>query len=866
MEAMRCSVESWAAFGLSKRSDVKLVSAEAEVVFSTGSDEVLIFSSTEKKLWAVLQFDTPVTHLALRKRRHIYVLCENDGIYCVSFPQQSRSSADENQGPILQRVTQESILLKDRAVVSFHLAGDILITVSQDEVTWRLCLYRLSEGKSVSLRRLAEHCMSTIDTPRPHSKSVENENPGSTERHPVLSCVYPSGDASFPRDTSESPGFLLDPVLFTLLFSVDAALVNSPVVLCGLPDGRLCYLPLLVPVTSSPELRTGLRVLHSLEQPVVFIGTAGTMETGGHIPRSLVVIGQMGRVLQLTTNEGDAEGKVMCFNEFSVRGPVVCACTNGSHIYYSTGADLLYLKMSAASSSSSSSSSSSNQTGQPDSPTPLPVSLNVCRVVAMTPTSREPTGGAVELLALSQQGRLQRIRLPQQQQQQGDRGSVSRLPSSVAGQRVKDLLAAIGNVWERASSLKSTVEHRNNSLRLLNQVLNICITMLSNQKTEDQSCDRQQPISCSGVTNWTRVLQEESLMLTCTLQNNSGFVLERGWCLCVHVYPASGSFTSEGTNPSRTYTFPLQKLDSGHELTQTLPLGTTHSLSLPLTVYCSLMFSLCSVGSPEEPQRSENLGVQSLTITASPTDCVCLPLNTITVDALDAFRLDAAASLSSVPKQQSAPPDAIRALLASRGMEVSDRSSPAHQRSSPYTAVVKISAERLRAGLKDPGMGAEAGGQGACVAALRWLLSGCVSTERLEGLQTPLATGHGPMGCTARITVKEVALNDVYVDGPLSVIEIHIESFSMAMVCGLHYAVLRRIQALVNGSRKSQDSRVQLREENLRQAIQRAEALHKALQEALAPTSLGISISSPSTSHKLLTIYQQLRDNPLLIL
>lgn len=49
MEAIRCSVESWAEFGVTNRADVKLLLAETEVLFSTGSD-VLVFSSKDKRL------------------------------------------------------------------------------------------------------------------------------------------------------------------------------------------------------------------------------------------------------------------------------------------------------------------------------------------------------------------------------------------------------------------------------------------------------------------------------------------------------------------------------------------------------------------------------------------------------------------------------------------------------------------------------------------------------------------------------------------------------------------------------------------------------------------------------------------------
>lgn len=280
----------------------------------------------------------------------------------------------------------------------------------------------------------------------------------------------------------------------------------------------------------------------------------------------------------------------------------------------------------------------------------------------------------MELLALSLRGRLQKIRLPQGMAG----GSVNRLPASLAGQRVKDLLAGIGSVWERASALKSTIQHRNESLRRLNQVFNICSLMLSSQKAEKQACDHQQPISCHGLTTWSCVLQDDSLMLTCTLENNSAFDLERGWSLCVHVYPLSGSTTQDGANPSRTYTFPVHKLCSGQKLNVTLPLGSSHTLSLPLTVHCSLMFSLCALGSPEDLKKvRENTGIQPSSLPTHQLNCICLPLNTLTVDLLEALRFDTSATLSGVSKHHPpTPPDAILTFLRSRGMEMDDKTGP----------------------------------------------------------------------------------------------------------------------------------------------------------------------------------------------
>lgn len=240
-------------------------------------------------------------------------------------------------------------------------------------------------------------------------------------------------------------------------------------------------------------------------------------------------------------------------------------------------------------------------------------------------------------------------------------------------------------------------------------------------------------------------------MLTCTLENNSAFDLEHGWSLCVHVYPMSSSPTHDKENPSRTYTFPVHNLSTGQKLNMTLPLGSSRSLSLPLTVHCSLMFSLRSLGSPEDLNSPENTGSQPSSLATRQSNCICLPLNTLTVDLLDALRLDSSASLSAVSKQPPSSPDAVLTFLRSRGMEMGEDLGSG-QRSSPYSAVVKLSAELLRTRLKAPG----AGEPGAGVSALRWLLSGCPGARGLEGVQTSRVTGRCPAGHIARMTIKEV--------------------------------------------------------------------------------------------------------------
>lgn len=79
-----------------------------------------------------------------------------------------------------------------------------------------------------------------------------------------------------------------------------------------------------------------------------------------------------------------------------MQGPVVCACVDAEHLYYSTATNLFRLSLSKTitSSSLSSSSSSSITAGlKEDSTRPESVvCLDVCRVIALTEPSISPAG------------------------------------------------------------------------------------------------------------------------------------------------------------------------------------------------------------------------------------------------------------------------------------------------------------------------------------------------------------------------------------------------------------------------------------------------------------------------------------------
>lgn len=204
-------------------------------------------------------------------------------------------------------------------------------------------------------------------------------------RRPVLICVH-SSDTTPPSSSSTSSSaadltdshFRLEPVLFKLLFGIDAALAKSPVILCGLPDGCLCFLPMRLPGSR-------LRVLHSLEQPVVYVGASVVMETGLGHAQCLVAVGELGRVVLIRTDKGGHEGggSVAGFIERCVPGPVMCGCMDKNYLYYSSGSDLLVLDLSEGSSGREGQERDGETSSKTVAALQSPTSLNVCRVIAL---------------------------------------------------------------------------------------------------------------------------------------------------------------------------------------------------------------------------------------------------------------------------------------------------------------------------------------------------------------------------------------------------------------------------------------------------------------------------------------------------
>ncbi|KAM4624515.1 Fanconi anemia core complex-associated protein 100 [Polymixia lowei] len=838
-----------------------------DVLLCDGSDELHVFSMQEKKLTATLHFPGPVCDMVQSlDKQLLYAACE-DEVYCVNLPfllsRVPSSLASLSSSPAVLEISSDCLYKTPASVQS---------TARSHEKVAGLSLTVVSAGLHEDVER------------------NQRRRPGG---RPVVVCVHSnheqpsSSSSSSMLPSSEAPlgdgHFLLEPVLFKLLFGADAALAKSPIILCGLPDGRLCFLPLRLPGSR-------VQVLHGLEQPVAFIGTSVAAETSPGGPRCLVVVGGRGRVVLVGTCEGPPEvgGKVAGFTEGCVSGPVVCGRVDGDHLYYSTGSDLLALDLAGGpaeragpgwgeTSGHGERRGGGEETSSKTVPATLqsPVSLNVCRVVALGGPTHN-AAGAVQLVGLSARGRLQRITLPKGR----DDAGLSSLPSSQVGQRVRDLLAAIGDVCERGSALKSTIWSKNQVLSHLNQVLNISYLLLANQNSEKNLPVLTKPIGCHAVVRWSRLLGRDSLNLTCVLENSSPYILEQGWTFCVTVVPLTYSLTAGGESSSRTFSFPFQNLHSGETFEVSLPLATAGDTSFPVTVICSLVFSLRSLLGQEELASLLANGDAVTSRLGLDGSCVSLPVDTLTVDWLDALRVSGTANSHKNATSRSADTvtvDTIEAFLSSRRVRCP---GTGEGRAEKYSASVRVSSELLNTtlALKAPDVdlqGPKAALPSLCVSVLDWLLTqgpgggetGPRGDVRAQG--SSVVHAQSPGGHTVKLTAREVTTEEesgTQEGGAPAAVEVKVESSSMAAVCGLHHALLCRVQTLLQRAPEKTPSTMRQQGLGLRWALQQAEALLQQIQQSRIPEAFGAGLSTGKMTQSLLSVYQQLRENPLLII
>ncbi|KAG7259007.1 hypothetical protein CRUP_033954 [Coryphaenoides rupestris] len=427
----RCSVETWLQLPYAPRNAIGGLGAAGSLgvmgglgVICDGSEELHVFHVEDKRIVA--------------------------------------SPCDVMTPPVLT-VSSDWLAVGEEGVCSLLLVGSVLLTLIQKEQQWLFSLYSVLPAAAGGSPAGRHQRAGLLELPVLSTGLVGGEPGG----RPVMKCVQSSDEAVASSASSSSRGdghLLLDSLLFRVLFGADAALARSPMILCGLPDGRLCSFPLC----GLPSPR--LSILHSLDQPLVFIGTSVTTGTDPSPPRCLVVVGGLGRVVLIragemtststtTSSSTTTAGRRLACNKCHYtlclaccgvhRGLGLGCWADGRRLYYSTGSDLLALDLSGGPGQRGGGATAPHGDG-----------------------GEGEAGGDEQLLALSAKGRLQTITLPGGG---GGGGELPSLPSSQVGQRIKDLLAAIGGVCERAAALKASVCSTSRVLRGLNQLRSLAL-------------------------------------------------------------------------------------------------------------------------------------------------------------------------------------------------------------------------------------------------------------------------------------------------------------------------------------------------------------------------------------------------------
>lgn len=220
------------------------------------------------------------------------------------------------------------------------------------------------------------------------ASSSDNNEEGTVKRRPVLICVHYSNktlssECSYPPETVNDDHNCIDPLLFKLLFGIDAALTESPVVLCGLPDGCLYFLALRLPGCRP-------RALYSLEEPIIFVGTSSLDKSSPEHVQCLVAVGEQGRVVLIRTGKGQQERgegiNTACFLDRRLSGSLMCGCIVNNTLYYSIGSDLLKVDLQSGSLGKEDTSKKTEVLHQSST------SLNVSRIIAVAELSCNTAG------------------------------------------------------------------------------------------------------------------------------------------------------------------------------------------------------------------------------------------------------------------------------------------------------------------------------------------------------------------------------------------------------------------------------------------------------------------------------------------
>ncbi|CAH2291560.1 Fanconi anemia core complex-associated 100 isoform X1 [Pelobates cultripes] len=807
---------------------------ERAVYVSNGTRFVSLYDMKTRRVMAVHLFPAKVWHIELvLSTRQIYVLCAKNGIYFIDLDEEGRCLKEHDHPTSVGNVKilsvgMESCCLCDPSICAFTVAHGIVVTASKHPENWGIKLFHCSD-KPASVTPFREMKFS-IKPPPGAIKELKDSGV-----HPLLQCVTLWKE----NESSDNCSLKLQPSLFTAVLGLDCALLESPVILCGFPDGQVVCFPLnAAGLPRSGNSGTPLecvRVLYHLEQPVVFIGATrlelqssesahSSMSNGTLASDCLLFIG-CGGLLVTLTQLNNTQGTTCEFREYRLQAPVSCALCCGSNVYYSTCSDLLSVTIPPL--------AKMDSTRTQHNPIMPSVSHSVTMVVAIALTSCSPDGD-VELVAVSNRGKLLLCKLNRKQ----SKAQVGLLGSR-SGKQIKALLSGIGTVSDRVSKLRSILDQKTRCLMALNQVSSLIRLILTASPAE---C----PVHCQVKVSWTNIVGTNCFVAACKLKNNTDCVLEKGWTLCVSLW-------RDSCDNRTSYSFPLPKLLPGEytELCFPLSIQSSRDFEFPINMACTLFYSFKDISTDNEPS-------------VSPTDLfnihkqgICVPLQDLSIDILQCLRLNPRAGHPFSPV--TSPWDVVESFLKmsnriKRNMgELSHITEDVGNPRVNVTVSLKVTV-RVSAHLFSQVLQNRKSGESVCSSVLRWLFPDkLTSAENKEEVHAVT-----PSGRELFLRVREVSVGESSTAIPA--IEVEIGSPHLDALACMHMAVISRFGTLVQRNKSNGCHTPDLKLRNIQQQFLVKESSLKEVQATRDRLCVLKGLNSAPILQKLLHIYRVLRD------
>ncbi|XP_070569177.1 Fanconi anemia core complex-associated protein 100-like isoform X2 [Ptychodera flava] len=611
--------------------------------------------------------------------------------------------------------------------------------------------------------------------------------------------IVPSGGLAGTRMFSERI-ISVEPELFTTLFGADNCVIDSPVILVGLHDGKIYYYPLkniartdrLISesekLSQMPFCTSTVFPLYNLQQCLINIhgvhlpnkaeqsDSSANEETGiQNCCNALLLVGKDGKIVVVSTTKGKLD-----FKEYIVKGPVSSSCVNGKGdlLMYSTQADLYLVNLVNRQNDSRQGSANSESKTQSEAVLPnvlTPCSTGLARIES---ASYDQEGN---VYAIRNNGQIVSITL--ETGDHGDNLSLS-MPPSVAGQRMKEVLAGISHTAEKLAKMNLTLKTQDEVLKELHLAADLTCSMYEG----DSSKTLESQFPCTTQCVIQDMGYRFNYGLTVKLQNASSSVLSSwAWMVCVQRHGNCKSLSYQ----LYTKTVSLDQFQPSDFREIYIPLDDSMQGCLPVTVKCYLHFDLHHLHN--KLSLANDVSREShLTLTSNG---ICLPVGSSELDILHLLRPVARqgagsssvtlVSCSSWGNRLQRLTGQLKEIQSQRPESVSDLEEI--NLVSTVTSKVLISAGYVdHSGvIQDQNV---VGSKTAESMLLRQLLQGNPKVEEIFPSDKSTLQLVAPSGDSVILQCHRVTVAD------REVLELTISADSLHLLCQLHEGALRRIQ------------------------------------------------------------------------